>query len=165
MRYIYKKRASDVGSDTSSVWNICAGSSNGETKSGESEMWAVFSVPVYTGPDKFLRGSAFRLHGTRGIVHVLIGKVYTRVNSTQICNRIWTISCERVAQAKISSVQTFVRTRVNAASHAGVSRRTRISSLPSWAGVCGEGRDTRSLKTPAWKTRVNKVLGYATSSD
>ena len=129
------------------------------------EMWAVLSVPVYTSPHKFLRGSAFRLHGTRGIVHVLIGKVYTRVKSTKICNRIWTILCERVAQAKISSVQKFVRTRVNAASHAGISRRARISSLPSWAGVCGEGRDTRSLKTLAWKTSVNKVLGYATSSD
>ena len=103
------------------------------------EMWAVLSVPVYTSPHKFLRGSAFRLHGTRG-------KVYTRVNSTKICNRIWTILCERVAKAKISSVQKFVRTRVNAAFHAGVSRRARISSLPIWAGVCGEGRDRSSLK-------------------
>ena len=82
----------------------------------------VHSGPVYTGPDKFLHGqklARFHLPFTRdrrNWTNFWTAKcARIRVNTTAICNRIYMDPCKQAVREQNSSVQKFVRTRVNGA--------------------------------------------------
>ena len=72
------------------------------------------------GPDKFLnRETLARTHlsFTRDPRNLAS---FRTVNIIAICNRICTVACKWVARVKNSTVQKFVRTRVNSGSTQGV---------------------------------------------
>ena len=69
--------------------------------------------PVFIGPDKFLNGENLartHLSFTRDPRNLAS---FRTVNITAICNRICTVACKRVARVKNSTVQKFIRSRVN----------------------------------------------------
>ena len=69
--------------------------------------------PVFTGLDKFLKGQKLaRIHLSFTREPRNRASFWT-ANSTASCKRICTVPCKRVEQVSNSSVQKFVRARVN----------------------------------------------------
>ena len=64
-------------------------------------------------PRDWLRTKALTNH-SRDATALKVAR--THVNTTAICNRICTVPCKQAVQVQNSSVQKFVRTRVNGAS-------------------------------------------------
>ena len=91
--------------------------------------------PVFIGPDKFLNGEKLartHLSFTRDPRNLAS---FRTVNITAICNRICTVACKRVARVKNSTVQKFIRSRVNSGNtHKGFWLFTEVSL---YICICG----------------------------